>query len=195
MELRECVSVTKYTHVDGLTTIHETKIGKYGVLCKCCGYLQRRYINYTFTGSCEAKDDQDIFEIDPLFTTQEGCPRCGGTNEFALIDPNMVLIIKILNDAGLRTRNCCEGHGNGDSAYVQFDKNVSEEMFDILPELPPRWTLKMYNYGEGVKEDFRHAISIECEDGVGWDNDDKEEYLYQLLDWAQRVENGERRDV
>jgi len=85
------------------------------------------------------------------------------------IDAGIINIIKTLNEYGLKTLYCCEGHlkKNGDyqPAYITFDNSIKKEFFESLLKvypLPNGWELETYNNDDYCfpEYDFRSCVTI-----------------------------------
>ena len=84
------------------------------------------------------------------------------------IDCGMVNIIKTLNDYGLTTQYCCEGHveRNGDysPAYITFDHSISRDFFEKLLKvypLPKGWDIETYDNAICYPDyDYRSCVTI-----------------------------------
>lgn len=61
------------------------------------------------------------------------------------IDELMRPIIKILNDNGITTKFCCQGHKDNELAYIMFDEKVGEEDLNFLLQLFDYFYLKCNN--------------------------------------------------
>lgn len=91
--------------------------------------------------------------IDMYFTY-----KCDCGNEADEIDYYMIDIIKQLNDIGLKTEYCCEGHihknGDYEPAYIQFNNSISirylKRILKVYP-LPVGWKLEYQKYTRCVR--------------------------------------------
>ena len=84
--------------------------------------------------------------------------KCDCGNIAENIDYYMIDIIKELNDFGLKTEYCCEGHiyknGDYEPAYIQFDNSVSMRLFKSILKLyplPVGWSLECQRYTRNVR--------------------------------------------
>lgn len=71
--------------------------------------------------------------------------KCKVVDNFVNIDDRIYEAIRNLNLLGYKTKFCCEGHTDNGSiqAYVFFDWDKGQQMFDSLPE---GWRFDSYSY-------------------------------------------------
>lgn len=115
-----------------------------------------------------------VFEREGLIDYGEDtpCPAAGCVGSLIEIDENLIAIIRVLNEKGYYTTNCCAGHvwGGGipdsgwDSAYIAFDPDVSRKE---LEPLPIDWTLdKSSKDGEVIRTEYSGDDPIEFQAAI-----------------------------
>lgn len=82
------------------------------------------------------------------------CPKPACYCDVVEIDELMVPAIKMLNEKGFATTNCCSGHiyDNGCNIYISFHKFLTEyyaidEIKEMFKDLPESWDLEFNSNG------------------------------------------------
>ena len=114
------------------------------------------------------------------------------------IDAYMVNIIKLLNENGMKTIYCCEGHleTNGDysPAYITFDSSITKEFVENILKtypLPIGWTLETYEHPEEYPDyDYRACVTLRYteldEQNIAYNKFQylKNQYIANILAWC-----------
>lgn len=91
------------------------------------------------------------------------------------IDKSIIEHIRILNNKGYRTLQCCEGHMVGNNLYISFSGNNYGFGSDV--DLPKGFVLA------GNNNVIQHIFISEK------DFNEKEKYLSILLEWCNSLED------
>lgn len=85
------------------------------------------------------------------------CPKPACYCDVAEIDELILPAVKILNEKGFATTNCCSGHiyDNGCNIYISFHRFLTEDLgVDVIKEmfnnLPESWNLEFEEDGRFV---------------------------------------------
>ena len=125
--------------------------------------------------------------------TKSDC-RCS-QNQYVEIDDNIYPAIKKLNLLGYKTKFCCEGHNDeyGIQAYIVFDCNKDNKMFDSLPE---GWYYESYNYKKVKHYKYNIIRSIVPSKRTFETMNDKQRQdiidtnIFNLIQWCDKLEKG-----
>ena len=107
-----------------------------GCIAKKCGKYAPTKINGD--DIVQMFDNPNVENINyPLY-----CKKCGEREQYMecstfVIDPNMISVIKTLNDMGFTTEACCEGHllDQVHQAYILFSTSILDKFYDELADV------------------------------------------------------------
>lgn len=181
--------IKSYTDIDFNDTIYiEERNGPFAHICPHCKSVNFIDVELSVKvrASTHAKTDLEVHGI--RYTIE--CQSCGKkfiTHDQG-IDPNIIDVICILNDAGYETTYSCEGHFNDTRGqFVSRPYIVFADTSIKRIKAPRGWKYKPFGDGSLIME----------YDNAFYDNIDKEKALISLNKWAEKKikERGNKFDL
>lgn len=174
----------------------QTKSIRYDQVIMCPKCFHGEYVEITETVKVRPKnaklfvhylDDIAIYRSDMSMV----CGKCGWKSDRAsLIDSEIFPVIKVLNEKGYYTENCCSGHvfeydGTMSYAYISFGpmpKIIKQSKFyeNISKNIPSSWYLDENEWCEPWCCALRVDEKVQL-------NDPEKKYLKDILSWAQQL--------
>ena len=130
---------------------------------------QKRKVFYVVT---QIKKESKDYVCPKCFRSPEECICSWYSNNLILIDYNLQEVIRKLNDHGMKTQDCCEGH------YKDYKANIYISFIDKINSCPKEFEIEK---GKIIRHIYKSNSKREFEK-------EKERMIKNINDWIDGIE-------